>query len=196
MHSGLFTTLFIRGDSSIISTHIINMALLTSTTVLIERKNIPFYESLTLSQGVNDHNTLELVCRLEDLPLEEGETNDMLGVTKTFIGGRISIAIAPPQKFHPKYYSQEFRFKGVIMSVKEELQDQGRGRLIRLTANSPTMLMAHSKRNSSYSDLGVDDIVSRTIQGYDTDKLTADIRPTFFTPLHIPYKTTVVILSF
>ncbi|WP_103863882.1 type VI secretion system Vgr family protein [Aquimarina sp. I32.4] len=155
------------------------MALQTSTTIYIADKRLDSYQNLRLIQEIDAHHDLELVCRTDAV---EKLSEELIGDSKDYLGSIITIQISANLGL-PNY--RELEFKGIITEIKatrgfEEVQ----GDLVTLIAKSTSILADNINHYTSYTNLGLSDILQQTFQGYDTGKLGTEFEPTSSDSIH------------
>ncbi len=153
-----------------------DMALMTTTKVRINGKVLPYYETLELKQEINDHHYLTLVCRTDDIPVENPTKEQALGAFKEHIGAAITIEIIPIRK-DDTIYTDDFRFSGMIVKIDEEWQSLGRGGLITLYGCSGTIMADGAPNYNSYHKQSLAFIAEETLRGYHRNALIPEIKP-------------------
>ncbi|QCE42984.1 type VI secretion system Vgr family protein [Psychroserpens sp. NJDZ02] len=155
------------------------MALQTSTEIFISGIPIQSYVSLKLSQEIDAHHDLELVCRTD---VVERLSQELIGDSKEYLGGIITIVIKAFSDFGT---FKELEFKGIINKIigtKGFHHDSGD--LITLHAKSASILADDGGHYASFSDMTLFDILNQTFLGYDVGKLETSFKPVSSDTIH------------
>ncbi|MBW1296415.1 type VI secretion system Vgr family protein [Aquimarina litoralis] len=148
------------------------MALQSNTQIFIGGKPIDSFKRLTLKQHIDAHHELELVCRMDVL---EGLGDELALETKKFLGETIVLKIA---SIDDSSGYEELEFKGVVTYVQniKGFHQKG-GDIISFQAQSCSIIADDGPHYSSYSDVGLSEILDNTFNGYDRAKLETDFNP-------------------
>lgn len=146
------------------------MALQSNIQLFIGGVSIKAFKELTLKQEIDDHHTLEILCRRDVLEkisdLNEDESNDFLG--QTII---LSVASLDTLDIY-----KELKFNGVVTEVKVTNgfhQSMGDSILIRAKSNS--ILTDDGPHYASFSDENLESILTSVFQKYDRSKLNTTV---------------------
>ncbi|WP_299186707.1 phage baseplate assembly protein V [uncultured Aquimarina sp.] len=155
------------------------MALQTTTEIFISGTPIQSYISLKLQQQLQDHHTLELVCRTD---VVEQFSEELIGDSKEYLGGVISVKISSVTDFGGY---KELEFKGVITKVMGTKGfHQSSGDLVTIEAKSTSILSDDGAHYDSFSDMSLSEILEQTFQGYDKGKLETNFSPVSSDTIH------------
>lgn len=154
------------------------MATLTTTKIAIAGRLITSYKELRIHQTLGAHHQVILSCRADVL---EQFSDELIGVSKDFLGEVITISVVSQQNFS-EY--KELLFKGVITKVQAIKRPHVSGNLIEIVAMSSSILAEDGAHTTSYLDLGVAEILDVTYRGYDTGKLETSFRPRTSDTIH------------
>ncbi|WP_405207068.1 type VI secretion system Vgr family protein [Aquimarina sp. LLG6339-5] len=155
------------------------MALQSNIQIFIGGVSIKAFKKLTLKQEIDDHHTLEILCRKDVLEkvsdLYEDESNDFLGQT-------IIISISSLDSVN---VYKELKFNGVVTEVKVTNGfHQSMGDSILINAKSNSILTDDGPHYASFSDENLTSILTDVFQKYDRSKLNTTITTRFNNPLH------------
>ncbi|WP_108805547.1 type VI secretion system Vgr family protein [Aquimarina sp. Aq107] len=155
------------------------MALQSNIQIFIGGVSIKAYKKLTLKQEIDDHHTLEILCRKDVLEkvsdLYEDESNDFLGQT-------IILSISSLDSVN---VYKELKFNGVVTEVKVTNGfHQSMGDSILINAKSNSILTDDGPHYASFSDENLSSILTGVFQKYDRSKLNTSITTRFNSPLH------------
>ncbi|MDO6761538.1 phage baseplate assembly protein V [Tamlana sp. 2_MG-2023] len=153
------------------------MALQSITEIYIGNTAITSFKRFTLDQGVNEHHVLYLECRTDVLESIQGEVSS---TTKKYLGETLTLKVSSFSE-HSAYKTLEF--KGVVTSVGNK-RGKNSEHIVVIQALSPTVLCDHGPHYNSFLDHSLSDIISETLQGYDTSKLSLLINPENTATLH------------
>lgn len=155
------------------------MALQSITNIFIGSYKIRAFKELKLTQKIDAHHTLTLICRMDVL---ESVSDELAKQSKGFLGETITLQI---RSFDDFSGYKELAFKGVVSQVKTvkgfEIHN---GNTIVITAKSPSILVDDGPNFSSYNDVSLSEIVSTTFGGYDASKVSFNINPKNDATLH------------
>lgn len=155
------------------------MALQTTTDIYISGTPIESYVSMKLVQEIDAHHDLELVCRTD---VVETLSEELIGDSKDYLGGIISIQIASDSNFSGY---KELEFKGVITKVMGTKGfHQSSGDHITLYAKSTSILSDDGAHYASFNDVSLLDILTQTFREYDKGKLETDFAPVSSDNIH------------
>lgn len=148
------------------------MALQTTTTIFINRTQIPTFKSLELKQTIGFHHELKIVCRMDVLENSEGEIGS---VSREYLGELITVeteAVAPYEG------AGTFYFKGIVRNIKMiKGHAVSSGDQIIITAVSPSILADDGPHYASHNDVSLSGIIAASIEGYsDKFSLTTNIQ--------------------
>ncbi len=148
------------------------MALQTTTDLYIGATQIETFKSVLLHQQIGTHHTMQIVCRmdaLEDMSSSLGEQS------KNFLGETITLQTKSLDEIGGY---KELDFEGVVTQIKTiKGHEASNGDEIVITAQSPSFLADDGVNYRSYNEASLSDIIGKTFEGYDTSKLSVDIRP-------------------
>ncbi|MHA7060134.1 type VI secretion system Vgr family protein [Aquimarina sp. M1] len=155
------------------------MALQSNIQLFIGGVSIKAYKKLTLQQEIDNHHTLEILCRRDVLEnssdQNEDESNDFLGQTML-----LSVSALDAMDVY-----KELKFKGVVTEVKVTNGfHQAMGDSILITAKSNSILTDDGPHYASFSDENLESILSNVFQKYDRSKLNTVIATRFNNSLH------------
>ncbi|TPN83854.1 type VI secretion system Vgr family protein, partial [Aquimarina algicola] len=149
------------------------MALETTTQVYISGTAVPSYVSLTLTQSLDDHHDLTLVCRAD---VVDGLSGELIGESKEHLGATITIRIAPSIDIGSY---RELEFKGIITSVQgAKGSEYGKSDMVTFYAKSISILADDGAHYASFTDVGLAEILEDTFGEYDRGKLETRFLPT------------------
>ncbi|MDC1161804.1 phage baseplate assembly protein V [Tenacibaculum sp.] len=155
------------------------MALQSITSILIGETEISAFKFLELQQNIDEHHTLELVCRMDVL---ENLENELANESKNFLGETITLQIAAAEGFET---SHELQFKGIVTQIQTIKGHQvASGDEIIITAQSTTFLTNDGPHFASHNDVSLSEIINKTLEGYDTSKLEVVVQPQNDPTLH------------
>ncbi|WP_062054007.1 type VI secretion system Vgr family protein [Aquimarina longa] len=155
------------------------MALQTNTSIYLSGNKLDSYISLKLSQQLDAHHDLELVCRADVI---EQLTEELIGESKDYLGGLITLQIQAVSKYGGY---KELEFKGVVSGLEAiKGDDQYQGNLIVLQVKSTSILADDGEHYASYNDMNLSEIMERTFQGYDVGKLETNFAPRSSETIH------------
>lgn len=158
------------------------MALQTQNSILIGGQEIQCIQNLKLHQEINKHQELSILCRMDVL---ESFGNELAGTTRNFLGETATIEINASEGFISSLYKKPLQFKGVVTEIKNvKGHDVGSGDSVLITVKSPSFLSDDGPHFASHNDVSLSEIITKTFEGYDTSKLTVDIRPQNDPTLH------------
>ncbi len=144
------------------------MAVQATTSLFIDGKKITNFKSYTLDQYINDHHTLEVICRMDVLDqLEESLANS----SKNFLGKSISLEVISNNQFE-NY--KPLQFIGVVVKIASRKGMNNRNEVV-ITGYSPTIIADDGAHYASYCETTLDDIVNTTFREYDQSKLKTTI---------------------
>ncbi|SEM29549.1 Rhs element Vgr protein [Aquimarina amphilecti] len=155
------------------------MALQSNIQIFIGGVSIKAFKKLTLKQEIDDHHSLEILCRKDVLEkvsdLYEDESNDFLGQT-------IILSISSLDSVN---VYKELKFNGVVTEVKVTNGfHQSMGDSILIKAKSNSILTDDGPHYASFSDENLTSILTDVFQKYDRSKLNTTITTRFNNPLH------------
>ncbi|WP_378172703.1 type VI secretion system Vgr family protein [Aquimarina sp. SS2-1] len=155
------------------------MALQSNIQLFIGGISITAFKELTLQQEIDNHHTLELLCRkdvLENISDQnEEESNDFLGQT-------IILSVTPLDVVD---VYKELKFNGVVTEVKVTNGfHQSMGDSILIKAKSNSILTDDGPHYASFSDENLESILSSVFQKYDRSKLNTTISTRYNDALH------------
>ncbi len=155
------------------------MALQSNIQLFIGGVSINAFKGLTLQQEIDNHHTLELLCRkdvLENISDQsENESNDFLGQT-------IILSISSLDTID---VYKELKFNGVVTEVKVTNGfHQSIGDSILIKAKSNSILTDDGPHYASFSDESLESILSTVFQKYDRSKLNTIISTRSDNSLH------------
>ncbi|AXT60409.1 hypothetical protein D1816_08615 [Aquimarina sp. AD10] len=153
------------------------MALQSHTQIFIGNTPITSFKRFVLDQGINAHHFLQLECRTDVLENLGGELSS---TTKNYLGEVLTIQVASLSEFSGY---KELEFKGVVTSVANK-KGANSEHIVIVKAESPTVLCDDGPHYSSHLDKSLSDILSDTLEGYDTSKLSTTISPQNTSTIH------------
>lgn len=133
------------------------------TTVSIEGKSLPTFETINLTQGINDHHHFEISV---DAEIVEKLGTHTLEVSKDWLGKSIVISFG------------EKEFLGVIINVQMVHEDGFNGMIV-ISGYSKTILLEGGPHVQSWLDKDLSSIVKEVTQAAGVD---ADVKPVYTTP--------------
>ena len=155
------------------------MALQTSTKIYISGTPIQSYLSLKLSQEIDAHHDLELVCRTD---VVEKLSEELIGDSKEYLGGVIMVQISSVTDIGGY---KELEFKGLVTKVKGTKGfHQASGDLVSIYAKSTSIISDDGAHYASFNDLGLSEILERTFREYDVGKLETAFAPVSSDTIH------------
>ncbi len=155
------------------------MALQTKTQIFISGTPITAYVSLKLKQQIDAHHDLELVCRTD---VVEKLSDELIGESKEYLGGVVIVKISS-MSIIGGY--KELEFKGVITKVEGTKGSQyNNSDLVTFLGKSTSILADDGGHYTSFTDMGLAEILSDTFQEYDMGKLETHFTPTNSEPIH------------
>ncbi|WP_299261476.1 type VI secretion system Vgr family protein [uncultured Aquimarina sp.] len=146
------------------------MALQSNIQLFIGGVSIKAFKELTLKQEIDNHHTLEILCRRDVLEkisdLNEEKSNDFLG--QTIILSITSLDTLDIYK--------ELKFNGVVTEVKVTNGfHQSMGDSILIKAKSNSILTDDGPHYASFSDKNLESILTSVFQKYDRSKLSTTV---------------------
>ncbi|WP_299223471.1 type VI secretion system Vgr family protein [uncultured Aquimarina sp.] len=146
------------------------MALQSNIQLFIGGVSIKAFKELTLKQEIDDHHTLEILCRRDVLEkksdLNEDESNDFLGQT-------IILSVSSLDSLD---IYKELKFNGVVAEVKVTNGfHQSMGDSILIKAKSNSILTDDGPHYASFSDENLESILTSVFQKYDRSKLNTTV---------------------
>ncbi|WP_299443243.1 type VI secretion system Vgr family protein [uncultured Aquimarina sp.] len=146
------------------------MALQSNIQLFIGGVSIKAFKELSLQQEIDDHHTLEILCRRDVLEkvsdLSQDESNDFLG--QTIILSVSSIDTIDVYK--------ELKFNGVVTEIKVTNGfHQSMGDSILIKAKSNSILTDDGPHYASFNDENLESILTNVFQKYDRSKLNTTI---------------------
>lgn len=155
------------------------MALQTTTQIFISGTPIQSYVSLKLGQAIDDHHTLQLICRAD---VVEQFSEELIGDSKEYLGGVIAVKISSVTDFGGY---KELEFKGIVTKVMATKGfHQSSGDLVTIEAKSASILSDDGAHYDSFNDMNLSEILERTFQGYDKGKLETNFSPVSSDTIH------------
>ncbi|WP_299223437.1 phage baseplate assembly protein V [uncultured Aquimarina sp.] len=155
------------------------MALQTSTQIFISGTPIPSYVSLNLVQAIDDHHTLQVICRTD---VVEQFSEELIGDSKEYLGGIITVKISSVTDFGGY---KELEFKGIVTKVMATKGfHQSSGDLVTIEAKSASILSDDGAHYDSFNDLSLSEILEHTFHGYDKGKLETSFSPVSSDTIH------------
>ncbi|WP_027392960.1 type VI secretion system Vgr family protein [Aquimarina latercula] len=155
------------------------MALQTTTQIFISGTPIQSYVSLKLGQAIDDHHTLQLICRAD---VVEQFSEELIGDSKEYLGGVIAVKISSVTDFGGY---KELEFKGIVTKVMATKGfHQSSGDLVTIEAKSASILSDDGIHYASFNDVSLSDILDQTFQGYDKGKLETSFSPVSSNTIH------------
>ncbi len=149
------------------------MALETTTQIYISGTAVPSYVSLTLTQSLDTHHDLTLVCRAD---VVDGLSGELIGESKEHLGATITIRIAPSIDIGSY---RELEFKGIITSVQgAKGSEYGKSDMVTFYAKSTSILADDGAHYASFTDVGLAEMLEDTFGEYDRGKLETRFLPT------------------
>lgn len=155
------------------------MALQSKIQLFIGGFCIKAFKKLTLQQEIDDHHTIELLCRRDVLEnasnLDEEVSNDFLGQTIT-----LTISSLDTVDIY-----KELKFKGIVTEIKlTNGFHQSTGDSILIKAKSNSILTDDGPNYTSFSDENLESILTQSFQQYDRSKLNTSIKTRSKDTLH------------
>jgi len=154
------------------------MGLHTQTQIYVGETPILAFKEFTLHQPIGDHNTFEIVCRLDVL---DNDVGDLAAVTKEFLGeiATIQVSVVGFTGF------SELRFKGVVTAIRnvKGYHLQG-GDVVVIVGKSTSVITDDGPHMASFNDKNLSGIVNETFQQYEKGKLALTVNPKNNTSLH------------
>lgn len=148
------------------------MALQSTIQLFIGEKPILAYKRLTLQQDISIHHNLELVCRMDVL---EKLDSELASDTKKFLGETLTLQIS---SLNDDFGYKDLEFKGIVIAVQniKGFHQQG-GDMISIQAQSCSIITDDGPHYTSYSDVGLSEILENTFRGYDRSTLATNFSP-------------------
>ncbi|WP_343765321.1 contractile injection system protein, VgrG/Pvc8 family, partial [Gangjinia marincola] len=155
------------------------MALQSNTRVFIGGNPIHAFKRLMLRQDLDAHHYLELVCRMDVL---EKASAELAEESRNFLGELLTVKVESLTDFQD-YKTLEF--KGVVTAVNSTKGFHAhQGDLVTIKAQSCSILADDGPHYASFNDVGLEDILHQTFQGYDQGKLELSLQPVYSEALH------------
>ncbi|KAB1067303.1 hypothetical protein F6U93_12895 [Tamlana haliotis] len=154
------------------------MALQSVTEIYIGDTAINAFKSFNLIQNINAHHELRLECRTDVLETISGE---IANTSKKYLGEVLTLKVSSLTAYSAY---KVLEFKGVVTSVSNK-RGRNSEHIVLIKAQSPTILCDDGPHYNSYLNQSLSDVLSDTLDGYDTAKLSAKINPRNAAP--IPY---------
>ncbi|MFD2562673.1 type VI secretion system Vgr family protein [Aquimarina rubra] len=155
------------------------MALQSNIQLFIGGISIKAFKGLTLQQEIDNHHTLELLCRKDVLENISDQNDDQ---SNDFLGQTIILSISSLDAID---LYKELKFNGVVTEVKVTNgfhQSMGDSILIRAKSNS--ILTDDGPHYASFSDENLESILSNVFQKYDRSKLNTILSTRSDSSLH------------
>lgn len=156
------------------------MAIQSTTKISIGSTVISSYKKLSITQGLAQHNTFELICRVDVL---ENISGEMTSETRNFLGETFLVEITSLGEYSGY---KEFQFKGVVTEVNNSkgFQSHQEGDICIVKGYSASVLSDDGPHYCSFTDKGLLDILNDTFQSYDRAKLEMAFTPDYTKTLH------------
>jgi len=155
------------------------MALQSTIQLFIGGVSINAFKKLTLTQEIDNHHTLDILCRRDVLEkisdLYKDESNDFLGQT-------IILSVSSLDSVN---VYKELKFNGIVTEVKVTNGfHQSQGDSILIKARSASILTDDGPHYASFSDENLNAILTDVFQKYDRSKLNTIISARTNAPVH------------